>query len=99
MWPSYACTVVIHRLLSPRALSDFMFIVNSGLSDPTCLFDSHVFGFVLFPHVENKPLVISPCKVCNKMSEENKNKEIRSLVESLFKNESKDCDLSINHFH
>lgn len=70
MWPSYACTVVIHWLLSQRALSDFMFIVNSGLSDPTCLFDSHVFCFVLFPHVENKPLVISPCKVCNKMSEE-----------------------------
>ncbi len=67
-----ACTVVIHWLLSPRALADFMFIVNSGLSDPTCLFDSHVFRFVPFPHVKNKPLVISPCKVCNKMNEEKK---------------------------
>lgn len=65
--------VWLHRShsLAPvtEGLSDFMFIVNSGLSDPTCLFDSHVFCFVLFPHVENKLLVISPCKVCNKMSE------------------------------
>lgn len=80
MWPLYACTVVIHWLLSPRALSDFMFIVNSGLSDPTCLFDSHVFCFVPFPHVENKLLVISPCKVCNKTSEGKTQKKYICLV-------------------
>lgn len=58
------------------------------------------FCFVTFPHVENKPLVISPCKVCNKMSEEKKKKkEIHLLGESLFKNESRDCDLSIQFFH